>query len=69
MEIKNEEHAREMLRKWQELPLPAQKREIRFAMEKLELDAMYYAQKGNDRGAERAQSCIDILSEYADGLE
>ena len=42
MEIKNEEHAQDMLQQWQELPLMARKREIRLAVEKLELSSMYY---------------------------
>ena len=69
MEIKNEEHAKEMLEKWQQQPLPAQKREIRIALEKLELSSMYYEQKGNDKATERSQRCIGILSEYLATLE
>jgi len=69
MEIKNEEHAREMLRQWQEKPVPAQKREIRLAIEQLELNYMYYEQKGNDRGITRSQLCMDIISQYLATLE
>ena len=69
MEIKNEEHAKEMLLKWQEKPAPAQKREIRLAIEKLELSAMYYEQKDNDRGLNRAQRCIEILSARLQSIE
>ena len=69
MEIKNEEHAKEMLENWQEKPLPAQKREIRTALEKLELSSMYYEQKGNDKGSARSQRCIRILSEHLRTLE
>jgi hypothetical protein len=69
MEIRNEEHARKMLREWQELPPAAQKREIRLAIEHLELSSMYYAQKGNDKGVERADRCADIFTAYLRGLE
>jgi hypothetical protein len=69
MEIRNEEHAREMLREWQELPLVARKREIRLAIEQLELSSMYYAQKGNDKGVERADRCATIFTAYLRALE
>jgi len=62
LEIKNEEHATKMLQEWQKLPLLAQKREIRLAIEKLELSIMYYEQKGNEKGVTRAQQCLNILT-------
>ena len=68
MEIKNEEHAIKMLQEWQKLPLPTQKREIRVAIEKLELSSMYYEQKGNNKGATRSQLCVNILTEYFNTL-
>lgn len=61
MEIKNEEHAAEMLVQWNKLPDLARKREIKLAIEKLELSSMYYEQKGNDQGVERCEKCILIL--------
>ncbi len=69
MEIKNEEHAIKMLQEWQELPILAQKREIRIAIEKLELSSMYYEQKGNDRGVTRTQLCTSILTEHFNTLK
>ena len=69
MEIKNEEHAENMLQEWQKLPLIARKREIRVAIEKLELSSMYYEQKDNAKGAERANRCANILAEYCSSLE
>jgi len=69
MEIKNEEHAREMVDQWRKLPLPARKRELRLAIEQLELGAMYYEQKGNDKGMQRMRRCIRILSEHFESLE
>lgn len=69
MEIKNEEHAVNMLQEWQKLPIPAQKREIRIAVEELELSSMYYEQKGNDKGVSRAQRCAIILTEYLNTLK
>jgi len=69
LEIKNEEHALKMLQEWQKLPILAQKREIRVAIEKLELSSMYYEQKGNDKGATRTELCASILNEYFNTLK
>jgi len=69
MEVRNEEHAIKMLQEWQKLPLLAQKREIRLAIEKLELSSMYYEQKDNDKGAKRAQRCASILADHFNTLE
>jgi len=64
LEIKNEEHANNMLQEWQKLPIPAQKNRLRIAIEKLELSSMYYEQKGNDKGVTRTKRCANILVEY-----
>ncbi len=69
MDIKNEEHLRDVLEKWQELPLLARKREIRLAIDKLELSSMYYEQTGNDKGVQRANNCVDILTDHLDSIE
>lgn len=69
MEIKNEEHAKEVLIELQNKPVSAQKREIRLAIEKLELSCMYYEQKGNERGCIRSQKSIKILSEHLKSIE
>jgi len=64
VEIKNEDHAREMLKEWRKLPEPARKRHVKTAIAKLELSSMYYEQKGNENGAARAEKCILILTEH-----
>ena len=69
MEIRNEEHAREMIKQWQNLPVPARKKEISLAMEQLELSTMYYEQKGNENGAERSARCHSLLREHLSSLE
>ena len=69
MEIRNEEHAREMIGEWQKIPLLARKREISLAIEQLELNSMYYEQKGNDQGVVRSEQCILILKEHLASLE
>ena len=63
MEIRNEEHAREMLAAWQQLAAPARKKEISLAIQQLELSCMYYEQKGNRQGMDRCERCIHILRE------
>ena len=69
MEIKNEEDAKAMITKWQGLPVPAQKREILLAVQKLELSSMYYEQKGNNQGVIRSENCIMILKKHLETLE
>lgn len=69
MNIRNEEHAREMLVEWQKLPLLARKREIKLAVGKLELSCMYYEQKGNDKGVVRSERCIVILKDHLKTLK
>ena len=66
MEIKNEYHAREMLKEWQNLPEPVRRHRMKTAIEKLELNGMYYEQKGNEKGAARSKKCLDILKEHLD---
>lgn len=41
----------------------AQLRNIKQAIESLELSQMYYEQKGNEKGLKRAEKCIEILKE------
>lgn len=61
MEIDNEEDARTMIGEWRHLPTPARKRELRHAIERLELSCMYHEQKENARGVARCERCILIL--------
>ena len=69
MEIKNEDHAREMILEWQKIPRVARKRELKIAIEQLELSSMYYDQKGNDKGCARCEKCILILKEHLASVE
>lgn len=64
MEIRNEEHAREMLGVWQQLAAPARKKEIGLAIQQLELNCMYYEQKGSSQGMDRCERCISLLKEH-----
>jgi hypothetical protein len=69
MEIRNEEHAQEMLALWRGLAAPAQRREIGLAIQQLELSCMYYEQKGNSQGTARCEKCILLLKEQLAGLD
>ncbi|MFZ5799001.1 MAG: hypothetical protein ACYCYR_16505 [Desulfobulbaceae bacterium] len=69
MEIRNEEHAREMLAVWRKLAVPARKKEIDLAIQQLELSSMYYEQKGNRQGMERCETCITLLREHLVNLD
>jgi hypothetical protein len=68
MEIRNEEHAREMLALWQELAVPARRKEIDLAIQQLELSSMYYEQKGNSQGVDRCEKSILLLKEHRAAL-
>jgi len=68
VEIKNEAHALEMIAVWRKASPQAQRRDINLAIQQLELNAMYYDQKGNATGADRAEQCIRILQEYLASL-
>jgi hypothetical protein len=68
MEIHNEEKAREMLAIWRQLPVPARRKEIQLAIQQLELNAMYYEQKGNSQGVARSERCIKLLRDELESL-
>lgn len=61
MKVKNEEDTRGLIEKLRTLPIAAQSRDLRLAVENLELDQMYYEQKANDRGVQRCETCLDLL--------
>jgi len=69
MEIINEQHAQAMIAEWRKLQVPARKREILLAIQKLELNAMYYEQKGLGQAVTRTENCIAILRKYLDTLQ
>jgi hypothetical protein len=62
MNINNEDQAREAIALWQSDPAKAQLKNLRLALESLELSQMYYEQKGNEQGAARAAACQTILA-------
>lgn len=65
MEIRTEEEAQAAIESWKKLSPAAQKIRVRGAIEKLELNQMYYEQKGSDSSALRAGRCLAILAGYS----
>lgn len=61
IEIHHEEQARQALAAWRELPAVTRTRNIRAAISKLELNQMYYEQKGSEPGMLRTQQCLTLL--------
>ena len=68
MEIVNEKDAQAMIAQWRELPLPTRKKEILLAIQKLELNSMYYEQKGIEQAVVRSENCIAILRKHLETL-
>ena len=69
MNINNEADAYDAIEKWRMEPAKAQLRNLQLAIESLELSQMYYEQKGNDHGIERAAKCITVLLKRKKELE
>ncbi len=61
MKITDPEMAVRLLAEWQDEPAAAQLRKLKLARENLELDQMYYEQKGNDKGMARCEECLRLL--------
>lgn len=62
MNINNEDQAREAISLWQSEPVRVQLKNLRFALESLELSQMYYEQKGNEHGSARTSACMVIIT-------
>ncbi len=62
MNINNEDQAREAIALWRTDPAGAQLKNLRLALESLELSQMYYEQKGNEQGMARAAACQTIIT-------
>ena len=69
MNINNETDAYAAIESWRTEPPKAQIRNLQTAIESLELSQMYYEQKGNENGIQRAGRCIEILRERKKELE
>ena len=64
MEINNENDVATALQLWQGLSKPARVSRARKSIEKLEMNQMYYEQKGNEKSAGRTGACIQIIKKF-----
>ena len=69
MNINNENHAIETIALWRTDPAKAQLKNLRLALESLELSQMYYEQKGNEQGMARAVACQAIIANRISEIE
>ncbi|HSH13756.1 MAG TPA: hypothetical protein VLA15_08400 [Desulfurivibrionaceae bacterium] len=63
MKITDPSSARRFIEEWRPAPITSQLKNLRLARETLELDQMYYEQKGNSGGVARCAVCLEILRE------
>ncbi len=68
MNFSNEEQAKEAIEAWREDPPKAQLMKIGNAMESLDLNEMYYEQKGSDKALERVGKIRAILEKRREEL-
>lgn len=61
--IRNEDELAGFIEELRSLSSKIQRLRLSLVKEKLELDQMYYEQKGNDRGVERSSRCLAIINE------
>jgi hypothetical protein len=59
--IDTEEKACQAIEEWRDASPKAQATNLKVAIEALELNQMYYEQKGNENGASRMERCREIL--------
>ena len=69
MNINNEDQTREAIALWRTDPPRAQLKNLRLALESLELSQMYYEQKGNEPGMARAAACLVIIGTRISEIE
>ena len=55
------EKAYKAIEAWRSDPPNAQIRQIKIAIQSIELNQMYFEQKGNEKGALRMEKCIEVL--------
>ena len=65
----SEEQAREAIEEWRDQSAEAQLIKLKKATEALELNQMYYENKGSEKAARRVVRILDILRERRSALE
>ena len=63
MHLKNKDDTRKVIEEWQNSSPTVQAANLRKAINTMELDLMYYDQKGSERGIERCDTCLQMLRE------
>lgn len=66
--IDSVEKAYSAIEAWHSDPPKAQIRQIKFAIQSMELNQMYFEQKGNEKGASRMEKCIEVLQVRLDEI-
>lgn len=61
MHLKNEDDTRKAIEEWRSFSPASRAANLRKAIETLELDQMYYDQKGSDQSMERCAACLKML--------
>ncbi len=69
MSINNTEDANNFITSIQDKSIKAQGIQLIKAIEALELNQMYYEQKGSERGVLRTENCLAILKTYYANLQ
>lgn len=67
--IDSEDIAQAAIESWRQESPVSQKRNLRLAIESLELSVMYYDQKDNFPGKIRAENCIVLLQKRLQELD
>ncbi len=69
MNIKNEADAADFIKSLVGKSIKAQHIQLNKVIESLELNQMYYDQKGSERGVARTEKCLIILNNYYASLQ
>jgi len=69
MKVPDETTAREAIDLWRSKDSKEQLKQIRLAIETLELNQMYYESKGNKKGIIRSEKAIEILIQRRTEIE
>ncbi len=69
MNIKNESDAAYFIKSLDGKSIKAQQIQLAKVIESLELNQMYYEQKGSERGVTRTEKCLVILNNHCASLQ
>ena len=69
MRFKNEHDCVEAIEEWQQYSAESQVRNLNRAIETMELDLMYYRDKGSERTAGKLSKCLELLNKRLSVIE